>query len=67
MITLDIRSYCADCTEFDPVLDKRSASYLNEDGMPEKCVDTVVRCKGRNKCEGISRYLKKEMLKDGNA
>jgi hypothetical protein len=49
MIRLDVKDYCHNCRDFEPVADR--INYLN------KSV-TVVRCEFRDKCAVIEQYLK---------
>ena len=63
MITLDIQGYCQECLDFEPDVERGKKEYIGWDlNGHDKFVitDTVVRCKYRNRCKAIKRYLEKE-------
>jgi len=49
MITLAVKEYCQECTEFEPVTTK--APHING-----TCA-TIVYCENRDKCARIERLL----------
>lgn len=62
MIKLDIQPYCEECMMFDAEVQGPEKLY-GYDGTRETIFqsDTIVRCTNRKRCEGIRRYLEKEM------
>lgn len=64
-IRIDVKDYCAECCDFEPDVTKpeRSTLYFESMGEQKNMVlqtDTIVRCKYRNRCEAIKRYLEKQ-------
>lgn len=64
-IRVDIKDYCAECCDFEPDVTKPERSTLYADSMGERKTmvmqtDTIVRCKYRNRCEAIKRFLEKQ-------
>ena len=61
MIKLDIQDYCHDCLEFEADVERgqKCLMYSMADTMVHQ-TDTIVRCKHRNRCKAIKRYLEKE-------
>lgn len=64
-IRIDVKEYCAECCDFEADVTKPERSTLySEDfiGVKEifRQTDTIVRCKYRNRCEAIKRFLEKQ-------
>lgn len=57
MITLDIKPYCHECRDFDPVCEQKCYTYMKDEA---KTSDTVIFCKTRNRCENIRRYISRQ-------
>lgn len=59
MIKLEVKDYCQSCPGFEALITKNEIFH-------EVCAghDTIIRCKYRNRCESMVRYLKKEQEKD---
>ena len=49
MIRLDVKDYCHNCRDFEPIADRINSLNMSV---------TVVRCEFRDKCEVIEQYLK---------
>ena len=65
MIELIVNSYCNDCPEFEPDVDKNVFTWESFDFRDEpvtKC-DTKITCKHKPRCESMIRQLKKEQVK----
>ena len=60
MITLDIKPYCHECRDFEPVCEQKCYTYMNKDLDGVKTADTVIYCKTRNRCENIRRYISRQ-------
>lgn len=61
-IRVDVRDYCAECCDFEADVMKPERSTLILDGRKTMVMqtDTIVRCKYRNRCEAIKRFLEKQ-------
>lgn len=64
-ILIDVKDYCAECCDFEPDVTKPERSTLFFDRMGEQKTmvmqtDTIVRCKYRNRCEAIKRFIDKQ-------
>lgn len=60
MIKLDVKDYCHSCMDFDPDVvpaHKEFTDWTNEIVL----TDTVIRCKNRDRCEAIRRYLERQI------
>lgn len=64
MIKLEIEKYCERCSEFEPDVEKTNykdmqlVDYtMNERRYITVC-DTTIRCKHRDRCRGISDYMR---------
>ena len=57
MIKLEVMPYCSECRDFDPAVEMRGFTYC---GTEEKANDTYIRCKYRNRCENIRRYISQQ-------
>lgn len=72
MIRLEVQEYCHNCLDFDAdvVNPEKTITILHDYyGEPVEHIDisdTIVRCKYRNRCEAIKRYLKKGENHDQN-
>lgn len=65
MIRVEVREYCHDCFDFDPNI-THPESFMLTDGTTIGQTDTIIRCRDRNKCENIRRYLEhNQAIKDG--
>lgn len=60
MITLEIEKYCNNCPNFDVETEKH---MLNVDGRPLEYY-TYVKCKNREMCRNIKKYLESEIKKN---
>lgn len=67
-IRIDVKDYCAECCDFEPDVTQPTktiihkvdpARFVDEDVVVRQ-TDTIVRCKHRNRCEAIKRYLEKQ-------
>ncbi len=65
MINLEVQPYCENCTDFDARIEKYKVD-LAADGWEgnEHGSETVISCKYRKRCEGIYRYLRKQLNKE---
>lgn len=68
MIALQVESYCQDCPEFEPDVDKKTETY--ETWSPMEFVsrnytlcETIVRCEHRDRCRSIKNRLEIELKK----
>ena len=61
-IELEVQPYCENCLVFEPDVERPTKAYTNFDEVLILS-DTIVRCKRRNTCAGIKRYLEREMKK----
>lgn len=70
-IRLEVKEYCADCCDFEPDVKKPEKTTLQVDDFTNPAAvdryyaitqqsDTIVRCRYRNRCEAIKRYLEKQ-------
>ena len=58
MIKLEVDEYCNDCLDFTVDVDKTKLTgddFFGEENM--SCCETVIRCKNRNRCRALLRYL----------
>ncbi len=53
MIRLDIREYCHNCPDF--FVD--SETHMHYSSLGETGFDTFLRCKHRERCQRIEKYL----------
>ena len=60
-IRLDVQPYCENCPGFEADVDKNKLEMLSDFKVADVIHETTVRCKRRKTCEGIKRYLEKEM------
>ena len=60
MITLEIENYCQECLDFTPDVEKEKI-VIDDFFDVERAIhsETTIRCKNRNRCKAIMRYLKK--------
>ena len=58
MIRLDVQPYCHYCPDFTADVEPPSKIY-GADGEFCDHTDTIVRCKYRNRCSAVCRYLEK--------
>ena len=61
MIKIDVKPYCQDCQIFEADV-SNAYKTINDDGEFD-ITDTVIRCKRRNLCLDIKRYLEKQIQK----
>lgn len=62
MIKLEIEEYCQECLDFTPDVEKGriiGGDYNCNRIICEPSIETTIRCKNRNRCRAIMRYLKK--------
>lgn len=64
MIKLDVQPYCHNCQVFEADV-VNAYKTINDDGEWD-LTDTVIRCRRRNLCSGIKKYLEREMKKEEN-
>lgn len=61
MIILDVEDYCHDnCQAFEPDVDNSTLHYMD---MSIFKSDTTIRCKRRNLCKQLLRYLERQLSK----
>ena len=64
MIKLDVQEYCHDCLDFVADVERGQKCVIDDfasfTGSRVYQTDTIVRCKYRNRCKAIKRYLEKE-------
>lgn len=63
MIRVNVKDYCSDCLDFEPDVEKPHVLYSGTDKV--FVGDTIIRCKYRDRCEQMKRYLEKKMADDG--
>lgn len=63
-ICLDIRPYCDECFDFEPDVVKPERVFTNNDVY--MVTNTIVRCKYRNRCSTIKRYLERGQKSEGD-
>ena len=61
MIRVDVEDYCQDCLDFHPDVVKAERVVL---GDAASYTDTIIRCKYRKRCAGITRFLEHQ-IKEG--
>lgn len=61
MIKLEIEEYCQECLDFTPDVEKEKLTEDDFFGDSVIYVETSIRCKNRNRCRAIMRYLKKSV------
>lgn len=63
MIVLDVDEYCqCNCLDFEADVEPASRSVLMADfeEVKESFTPTYVRCKHRNRCKAVKRYLERQ-------
>lgn len=68
MIKLDVEEYCAGCLDF--TADVERSRVTGDDFFGNEVVsycETFIRCKNRNRCRAIMRYLKKNLENHENS
>ena len=55
MIRVEVEEYCQSCLDFEPDVTKPEKVYGDDNAIVLS--DTVIRCKYRKRCQGITRYL----------
>lgn len=66
MIRLDVEQYCHECPDFEPDVQRPEKDILygsDPSGRSLQLVsmsDTIIRCKYRDRCRALSRYLEKQ-------
>lgn len=66
MIRIEVEPYCQQCLDFSPDVIKPErivASNVNGD-VTEMYSDTIVQCKHRKRCAGITRFLTQQVKGD---
>ena len=58
MIKLEVEAYCQQCLDFCP--DVIKAERIQRAGGIVEYTDTIIRCKYRNRCAGIKRFLEQQ-------
>lgn len=61
MIKLDVKDYCQNCEEFEPV---KSCAMVAESLAGERAVETVVKCKYAKRCERIAGRMEKAVTEE---
>ena len=62
MIRVEVRDYCHDCFDFEANVQGAEEYQIN--GKPSGQTDTIIRCRQRNRCENIRKYIEKEQMKN---
>lgn len=68
MITIDVKDYCHNCPNFDPVMEKVDASYTDMTAVfPEPILrhNTIIFCTKRAECERMYNYICSQRKKKG--
>ncbi len=60
MIKLDVEGYCQQCLDFSPDVTKPER-LTSVDGEFIAYSDTIIQCKYRKRCSGITRYLEHQI------
>lgn len=60
MIRVEVREYCHNCFDFEPNVQSPEKFFINSEQVAGQ-TDTIIRCKNRNCCENLKRYLDKEL------
>lgn len=61
MIKLEVGEYCNDCLDFTADVEK--TRFTGDDFFGEEVTsfcETVIRCKNRNRCRALLRYLERK-------
>lgn len=66
MIRVEVEEYCQFCLDFEPEASLPDLLYSSDREEPIIIGDTVVRCKYRERCHNIERYVKQTMKKREN-
>lgn len=61
MIKIDVQPYCHDCPVFEADV-ANAHRTINDDGEWD-LTDTIIRCRRRNLCAGIKKYLERQAQK----
>lgn len=61
MIRLDVKDYCQNCEEFEPV---KSCAMVADSLAGEHAVETVVKCKYAKRCERIANRMEKTVTEE---
>lgn len=62
MIRIDVQPYCQDCLDFTPELEPAVSYYADFEEYSRS--DTIIRCAKKKRCEGLVRYLRKQLEKE---
>lgn len=65
MIRLEVKDYCHDCVDFEADVEGPTKLYSVDDIVA--WTDTIVRCKHRNRCANIVKYVVEEYKEKENA
>lgn len=57
MICLEVEPYCDDCQGFDADVIRPERTYADNEVVMS---NTIVRCKYRNRCRAIKKYLERQ-------
>lgn len=62
MIKLDVEEYCQQCLDFSPDVTKpERLEFVGYDSTKTVYSDTIIQCKYRKRCSGITRYLEHQI------
>ena len=59
MIELQVKDYCNACLDFEPDVEK--PVRMHGDNGTVLQTNTIIRCSHSRRCEGLKRYLEKQM------
>lgn len=63
MIELKVEPRCHECPEFEPTVATVNSLYADERLVS---VDTIIKCKHKQKCDNLLKYIKEEIKNDDN-
>ena len=63
MIKVDVEEYCQQCLDFTPdvLRPERIVQETLKGNRTEIYSDTIIQCKHRKRCAGITRYLEHQV------
>lgn len=66
MIKLDVQPYCQNCLDFRPDVERTDILMTDDTVVNVGEIDTIIRCRHRQRCAIIHHYLKDECTKEIN-
>ena len=63
-IRIDVKEYCGECCDFEPDITKPERVLLGDGKVITAFTDTIIRCKYRNRCEAIKRFIDRQKEAD---